>query len=489
MASIWKRSKDKRRKDRPYRISFNSESGKRRTVLGCTDLAKTREIANELESQVRLRARGIIDPAKERCAEQGRRPIGELIDEFENHVKAEGGKAPRYVQQVRRRLESFVSFRNIETLAELNADGVTAFVQHLRERNLGDVTVNEYVGTLKQFSKWAVRTSRLPSDPLAAIKKQSAKTIEKKRPRRALSTDEIGAFLQAAAARPLIELLTIRTGKRKGQPVAKVRPEVRARAEALGAMRVVAYLLALWTGLRRSELRALEWRDVQLDTLPARITLRAATTKAKRSDSVVLHPQIAERLREFRPTDPKPLQRILSAVPGMKVLKADLKYAGIPFETLAGRVDLHAMRKSLATMLAVHGVAQRTAQAHLRHTDPRLTAGVYTDESLLPTAATISALPPLPTTAQPERKEARATGTDGPALDGRADRAAHAQRSGRTNKQNHTSGCNDEMDEGVSTKSSRSKKNPIETGLCASAHRHATKRVMGFEPTTFTLAT
>ena len=166
---------------------------------------------------------------------------------------------------------------------------------------LADMTVNEYVGTLKQLSRWAVRTSRLPSDPLAVVKKQSAKTIEKKRPRRALSPDEIGALLEAASARPLIELRTVRTGKRRGQLGARVRPGVAAKAEARGQNRRVSYLLALWTGLRRSELRALEWRDVELDSLPARITLRAATTKAKRADSIVLHPQIAEELGAIRP--------------------------------------------------------------------------------------------------------------------------------------------------------------------------------------------
>ena len=33
----------------------------------------------------------------------------------------------------------------------------------------------------------------------------------------------------------------------------------------------------------------------------------------------------------------------------------------------------------------------------MRHTDPRLTAVTYTDERLLPIAAIIGALPPLPT--------------------------------------------------------------------------------------------
>ncbi len=65
----------------------------------------------------------------------------------------------------------------------------------------------------------------------------------------------------------------------------------------IGRERALAYLLALWTGLRRSELRALQWQDVRLDTLPARIDLRAKTTKSRRADSVALHPQVVEALR------------------------------------------------------------------------------------------------------------------------------------------------------------------------------------------------
>jgi integrase len=46
-------------------------------------------------------------------------------------------------------------------------------------------------------------------------------------------------------------------------------------------------------------------------------------------------------------------------------------------------VDFHSLRVSLGTMLAANGVTPRAAQALMRHTDPRLTAGVYTDEKLV----------------------------------------------------------------------------------------------------------
>lgn len=83
----------------------------------------------------------------------------------------------------------------------------------------------------------------------------------------------------------------------------------------------------------------------------------------------------------------------------MKMLKADLKAARVEFNTEAGLADLHAMRKALGTMLATHGVGQRIAQSHLRHTDPRLTANIYTDESILPVAASLATLPRLETKA------------------------------------------------------------------------------------------
>ncbi|MFQ5806578.1 MAG: tyrosine-type recombinase/integrase [Phycisphaerae bacterium] len=252
-----------------------------------------------------------------------------------------------------------------------------------------------------------------------------------------------------------------------------------ARAEALGRERVLAYLLTFWTGLRRSELAALEWQDVRLDTLPAKIELRSETTKAKRADSIALHPQIAQALRETKPAKVKPTGRVLRTVPGMNVLRADLAYAGIPENTEAGCVDLHAMRKSISTYLATHGIPQRLAQAHLRHTDPRLTAGVYTDESLLPVASAIAGLPPVPTKPSEPTEALRMTATCD-------QRAAHAQRAEHTGLRTGSSTCNPGGGAGEMAGASQAQE---KTAACADVHNDSQKRVMGLEPTTFTLAT
>jgi len=431
MASVFKRSADKRDKGKPYYIAYSTEAGRRRVVAGCTDRAASEEIARKLESDVKLRQRGIIDPSQERIAEQSRRSIREHVEEFLRYVQTRkaDAHADRYLIQVRGRLQAFCDFSQVASLGELNSDRVAAFLAHLQQRKLSGVTVNEYIGTLKAFTRWCVTTARVHGDPLAPMKKQDVARTEKKRPRRALTGDEIGALLRATQERPVRELQTIRTGPNTGQLTASVRPAVLERAEALGRERALAYLLALWTGLRRSELRALQWQDVRLDTLPARIDLRAKTTKSRRADSVALHPQVVEALRTHRPADAKPTDPVLTCVPGMKALKADLRLAGIAGSNERGRVDLHSMRKSLATYLSANAVPLRLAQAHLRHTDPRLTANVYTDERVLPVAAAIAALPWLPTEPLKQANAIRMTGTFD---DGEAQRAARSAGAART---------------------------------------------------------
>jgi len=226
--------------------------------------------------------------------------------------------------------------------------------------------------------------------------------------------DEIARLLDAVERRPLLELQTIRTGPRRGKAVAKVKPHTKAKALRKGRERRLVYMLAVWTGLRRNEIRQLTWGDVHLDTIPGHIILRARTTKSKRADSLPLHVQIADELRAWRPGKISPDDRVVSTVPHMKTLRADLALAGIAYKDDAGRyVDFHSLRVLLSTMLAAHKVSPRAAQALMRHTDPRLTAAVYTDERLLPLAAELQNVPAIPLKEEGGAIGLLATGTEG----------------------------------------------------------------------------
>ena len=63
-----------------------------------------------------------------------------------------------------------------------------------------------------------------------------------------------------------------------------------------------------------------------------------------------------------------------------------LQKAGIEKIDASGKkVDFHSFRYTFATKLARKGVSQRLTQELMRHSDPRLTANLYTDVSHLPT--------------------------------------------------------------------------------------------------------
>src|SRR5262249_51373003 len=77
-------------------------------------------------------------------------------------------------------------------------------------------------------------------------------------------------------------------------------------------------------------------------------------------------------------------------------------------------LDVHALRTTFGTLLSKGGVSPRTAQAAMRHSDIKLTMGVYTDPRLLDVRGALDALPLLALQGdQREGKAARATGTDG----------------------------------------------------------------------------
>src|SRR5262245_59183062 len=99
----------------------------------------------------------------------------------------------------------------------------------------------------------------------------------------------------------------------------------------------------------------------------------------------------------------------------VKILNRDLRLAGIPKRDDRGRtLDVHALRHTFGTLLSKGGVAPRTAQAAMRHSDIKLTMNVYTDPKLLDVRGALDALPALPLQGDKREGESlRATGTDG----------------------------------------------------------------------------
>jgi integrase len=237
-------------------------------------------------------------------------------------------------------------------------------------------------------------------------------------------------LLDTARRRPLIEALTIRRGARKGQTAGKVKPETQARLEEIGRERVLIYKTLVLTGLRKGELESLTVGQLYLDSSAAFAELNAADEKNREGNAVPIWADLADDLRAWlagklqrlqqqarENGEPLPL-RLPAEMPlfnvpkGLRrILDRDLMLAGIPKRDERGRtVDVHALRTTFGTLLSKGGVAPRTAQAAMRHSDISLTMNVYTDPKLLDVHGALNALPVLPL-GEKEIGAAKATGT------------------------------------------------------------------------------
>jgi integrase len=152
--------------------------------------------------------------------------------------------------------------------------------------------------------------------------------------------------------------------------------------------------------------------------------VEAAFSKRKRRDTVVLHPELVRQLQEWLSTKKlnrsQPLFPISKRMPGYserktnKMIRLDLEAARknwiestedakertwreesdfLRYRNHAGLyADFHSCRHLFITSLARAGVQPKVAQALARHSDIRLTLGVYTHADLGEQVAAIEAL-------------------------------------------------------------------------------------------------
>jgi hypothetical protein len=125
--------------------------------------------------------------------------------------------------------------------------------------------------------------------------------------------------------------------------------------------------MLLYTGQRKSEVRALMWSDLHLDEAKPYALFRESTTKDKDKRAVPLRPEIVEQLKALRPK-PDEAHSLSKPVfwfrwPTYDLLRGDLKRAGIERVDALGRsVHFHSFRKTWQTLGVRYGINQRVAQ-------------------------------------------------------------------------------------------------------------------------------
>jgi len=361
-------------KQRTWWMKYTLPGGVIKREKGFRDKLATEQEAARREREAQQAAAGmtVVDTAQ--LSVQIKEHIAAFIGALEL-----AGRSQDYYVRLESRLHTTVERCKWETLRQVNPDAMTHFLAALKTEGKSGKTINEFLAGFKGFLNWCVRTRRLAANPLASVAKID--NVEKTFHRRALTPDEARRLLAAAGPRRLV------------------------------------YLTAMYTGLRRKELRLLEWRDLHLDPTEGEphIALRAKTTKARRADVLPLKAEVADELRRAMPADALPTDRVFRTMPNRETFRHDLERAGIPFTDGTGRkVDLHALRYTYGTWLATSGVTPRVAMELMRHTDIRLTTNLYTDPTLLNVAGAVEGLPSL--NKAPDKESLRATGTDDAAI-------------------------------------------------------------------------
>ena len=264
------------------------------------------------------------------------------------------------------------------------------YLGNLRWEGLSAQTYNHYLKAAKQFTRWLVRDRRTPVDPLVHLARLNVKT-DRRHDRRALSDDEFVRLVQAArASKTTIE----------GIP---------------GPDRAMMYIFASWTGFRKGEIGSLTLRSLRLDDDPPTATVAACFSKHRREDTQVLHPELVTMLKEWLATKRRlkpdtPLFPVSDRIRGgtdrktHKMIEGDLmaardewfeeeKNAEKRAEMMQSDflcycdhdglfADFHSMRHLFITSLERAGIRPKMAQVLARHSDIRLTLGVYTHVEL-----------------------------------------------------------------------------------------------------------
>ena len=225
----------------------------------------------------------------------------------------------------------------------------------------------------------------------------------------------------------------VRLQKRQDVYLLSITPPLLERLEQSGRERALAYKVLCSTGLRKEELRSLTVDQLFLDLECPHIILNPADEKNKAGSTIAISDSLAEDLRvhmkartniiQFSPgsrNDKSNNSRKLFDVPKSlsRYFNEDIAVAGIDKRDALGRViDVHALRHTYCSNLAAAGVPLITAQKAMRHSDPKLTANIYTDPALLDLQGAANKLPDLSLDSELAEIKGIAEGTnDGPLL-------------------------------------------------------------------------
>jgi integrase len=259
----------------------------KKVTIGRADVLKPAD-ARELAQGVL----GDVARGKDVQAERRKRRAGTLREFLTEHYEPWVNANRKTGSRTIARIDVFGDEILNRPLAELSSFHVEQWRSRRRRADISDVTINRDLDALRSALSRAVEWQILAAHPLAAVKRKKLDALGRLR------------YLSAEEERRLRATLEARDTARREK-----RASFNAWRAARGYLEWPAYgtytdhltpivLLALNTGLRRGELFALRWADV--DLVARRVTVRGVSAKTGLTRHVPLNSEAVTALETWR---------------------------------------------------------------------------------------------------------------------------------------------------------------------------------------------
>ena len=317
-------------------------------------------------------------------------PLGKLREQFVADLRSRC--TPRYVERAESSLSRWEVALRVRSVRELKPEAVLRQRRARLTAGVSNRTVNLEVTVLKTMLNWGVKTGLISVNPVAAVPMLPQGKAHQVSERRALTDEEIAALIEASRA--LDAEGQARAGASRTIEKGSKGIAYAAKARVPRVPQTPLWLTLLETGGRLGETVATTWGD--LDEQRGALTFRAKTTKSKRERTVPLRGSLVAELRALKLIHHRVYGRLPLASEAifltpqgqtwkdarrnaLRMLRKTLDAAGVERVDESGRkVDIHALRHTFASRLARAGVPLQKAQRLLGHSDPKLTASIYT---------------------------------------------------------------------------------------------------------------
>ncbi len=297
----------------------------------------------DIHAQMR---RGSVTDRQVLVGEKGLMPIEQVLAEYHDDMLSRS-LSPAHIKEAHRVITKCIEKTKWKNPKAFNRQGVTRYLRPFSPR-----TGNIYLRTIKAFSRWMHANAYLVEDPLQFTKFK--REGDEDRHARALSFEEFERLIEC--------------------------PQIMG-------WRRLWYWIAGRAGFRHTEIARLQWHDIDLET--GWISIPASKSKNGQAATVPIPDNLCQALLAAQGD---PVDLVFSKKPRARVWLNDLKRAEIPFKTSAGAAYRRSLRKTFGTHLAAQGVPLATTVKLMRHSDPKLTANLYTDPALLDMRGAVNSL-------------------------------------------------------------------------------------------------